>query len=78
MAQDISLLRAALIGDELQLAKLRSDAAALQKKIGSGRGGGDMPGPFVRKRRQLSAAARKRIAAAQKKRWAEFHKKEAK
>ena len=78
---DTSLLRAALIGYEAQLAQLRSEADAIRKQLGT-RGGRDMPGPFgdapPRARRKMSAAARKRIALAQKKRWAAFRKKQRK
>ena len=37
-------------------------------------GGGDIPTPFRRKRRKVSAASRAKMAAAQKRRWAKVKK----
>ena len=82
------ILEAALQGLEAQKQKLDEQIAQVRSMMGrragrppkaahsqdegtgSGRGG-------QRKRRNLSAEARKRIAAAQKKRWAEFRKSQA-
>lgn len=55
----------------------------IRKQLGTGSarqakgGGGDIPTPFAkpRKKRTMTAAARKRIADAQKKRWADYHAK---
>ena len=72
MKVDSSLLEAALIGYQSQLAQIEQTIAELRSKIGhKPAASGGSP---VRKRRRMSAAARKRIAAAQKKRWAEYHK----
>jgi hypothetical protein len=76
MLNDRSLLHAALLGYEHKLAELRRAVDAIHRKLGNPAG---VPGllPSLaapRKKRRMSAAARKRIAAAQKKRWAEFHK----
>ena len=86
---DKSLLSAALEGLELQKQRIEEQIQQVRAMLGMGgaakRGrprksaepaveAGSKPG---RRKRQLSAAARKRIAAAQKKRWAEFRKKEA-
>ena len=72
MQTDTSLLQAALVGYQSRLAEIEQAMADIRKKLG-GRAtasGGAAP----RKRRDLSAAARKRISAAQKKRWAEYKK----
>jgi hypothetical protein len=78
-----SLLEAALVGYQARKAKIDGAMAAIKEQLkGTGRpaqldgGGGDIPTPFakLRKKRRMSAAARKRIAAAQRKRWAEYHK----
>jgi len=72
-----SLLEAALIGYQKRRAEIDAAITALEGRLGM-RGKGDVPGPFVaaprRKRRKLSAAARKRIAEAQRKRWAAYRK----
>lgn len=72
---DHALLEAALIGYQHQLEQIESKMAELRRQLGGKRTGATAktaatPG----KKRQMSAAARKRIAAAQKKRWAEYHK----
>jgi len=72
MKVDSSLLEAALIGYQSQLAQIEQTIAELRSKIGQKPASNG--GSPVRKRRRMSAAARKRIAAAQKKRWAEYHK----
>jgi hypothetical protein len=80
------ILEAALHGLEIQRQKLDEQIAQVRGMIGS-RGGrasrltqGGSEGaskPTSRRRRTLSAEARKRIAAAQKKRWAAFRKSQA-
>ena len=75
MKMDTSLLEAALIGYQTQLATIEQNIAALRSQLGQKSAAA--PGQPARKRRKMSAAARKRIAAAQKKRWAEYHKKQA-
>jgi hypothetical protein len=76
------ILEAALHGLEAQRQKLDEQIAQVRSMMGRRVGrpsknahlqnGGTATGQ--RKRRNLSAEARKRIAAAQKKRWADFRK----
>jgi hypothetical protein len=72
---DTSILEAALIGYQSQLAhitdKIREIRLSLAARAAAD-GGGVVLGPF-RAKRVMSAAARKRIADAQRKRWAAFH-----
>jgi hypothetical protein len=87
---DPIVLEAALQGLELQQRKLGEQinyVRALLGKRGPGRPKADAPKPIetvaadpkpsrqTKKKRVLSAAARKSIAMAQKRRWAEYHKK---
>jgi hypothetical protein len=80
---DRSLLEAALVGYQAQLASIQQSMQEIRKQLGLKAGGGgaaDAGGaeqPAVRTKRRLSAAARKRIASAQKKRWAEYNRKKA-
>lgn len=78
------ILEAALHGLEIQRQKLDDQIAQVRSMIGSRAGrvlrgaqsegvGGGRPA-VQRRKRTLSAEARKRIAAAQKKRWAAFRK----
>lgn len=76
-----TLLAAALEGLELQKQRIEEQIRSVRSMLGAG---GRAPAvatkaaaPAPRKRRKMSAAARKSIAAAQKKRWAEYHKKQA-
>ena len=86
---DPMLLNAALEGLELHKARIDEQikqVRALLGKRGPGRPPAKAPAAAAvaapvategkRKRKPLSAAARKRIAAAQKKRWADFRKKQ--
>lgn len=72
---DPEVLQAALEGLKLQRARIESQIAAVESAMGGARrapaktGGGG-----IRKRRTMSAAARKRIAEAQKERWARYRK----
>jgi hypothetical protein len=80
--KDISLLEAALVGYEAQLAKITVAIADLQKRLGK-RGNGHAPGAFlkaptVHPKHLISAAGRARIAEAQRKRWAAVKKEKAK
>ena len=78
------VLEAALQGLEAQREKLDQQIAQVRGLIGGRRG---RPAtarvdqasgtPVARKKRVLTAEARKRIAAAQKKRWAAFRKNQA-
>jgi hypothetical protein len=81
-----ALYEAALEGLELQKQRIEEQIRQVRALVG-----GRKPRPYTvaspvaetseddakpRKKRNLSAAARKRIAAAQKKRWAEFRKQQ--
>jgi hypothetical protein len=81
--QNTSLLTAALEGLEIQKERIEGqirEVRAMLGQRGPGRAkqtasaAGPGTGKPARKRRALSAAARKRIAAAQKARWAKFRK----
>jgi hypothetical protein len=76
MANDTSLLHAALVGYQNQLTEIDRAVADIRKRLGGRMSGASATHAPARRtgRRPLSAAARKRIAAAQKKRWAAFHK----
>ena len=67
---DTSILAAALRGYQAQLARINERIAAIKKQLGTATGGDGA----VRRRRSMSAAARKRIAAAQRARWAAYRK----
>jgi len=76
-----SLLNAALEGLELQKARIDEQIREVRSMLGQGvaRRGRPAANPSAsekpaRKKRVLSAAARKRIASAQKARWAKFRK----
>ncbi|HXB75340.1 MAG TPA: hypothetical protein VNY05_44320 [Candidatus Acidoferrales bacterium] len=79
MKTDRSLLEAALVGYETQLASIQQSMQEIRKQLGqkAAAGAGTGAQPVTRTKRKLSAAARKRIAAAQKKRWAEYNRKKA-
>jgi hypothetical protein len=74
---DNSLLQAALIGYQHQLASVTAKIADIKERLGvSGRKSAAAPStadPKPRKHR-ISAAGRERIAAAQRKRWAKAKK----
>jgi hypothetical protein len=83
---DPAILEAALAGLEAKRRRLDEQITQVRSLLGSPRRGRPRAGgadsvPSVaqapKKRRTMSAAARKRIALAQKKRWAEFRKKQA-
>ncbi len=78
--KDVSLLNAALEGLEAQKQKIEQQIQVVQSMLGRRRGRPPAavqakPEKEPRKRRRLSAAARKRIALAQKRRWAEYRKR---
>jgi hypothetical protein len=75
---DTSLLEAALLGYQAELAKITAAISDLQKRLGK-RGNGHAPGPFPkapagRQMHRISAEGRARIAEAQRKRWAAARK----
>jgi hypothetical protein len=77
-----SIRQWALIGAEQRLVQLAEEAAAIHRAFPElrqrGGGGGHLPGPFAkpghgsarRRKRTMSADARRRISEAQKARWA--------
>lgn len=71
------LLSAALEGLLLQQQRIEEQISLVKAALGQKKGPVATASGAPRKRRVLSAAARKRIADAQKKRWAEFRKKQA-
>lgn len=87
VTDDPSFLNAALEGLELQRKRIEEQIATVKSLLGRKSPGRPSAAAAVvvteagagasapRKKRTLSAAARKRIAEAQKKRWAEFRKK---
>ena len=79
MKTDRSLLEAALVGYQTQLASIQQSMQEIRKQLGPKAAAGAVAGtePAVRSKRQLSDAARKRIAVAQKKRWAEYNRQKA-
>jgi len=70
---DQALLEAALIGYQHQREQIDAKIAEIRQELG-GTSKVAAKSAAPGKKRQMSAAARKRIAAAQKKRWAEYHK----
>jgi hypothetical protein len=79
------ILHAALAGLDAQRNRIEADISRVRALLGIRRPGrpartaaesspSEAEQPKTRKKRTMSAAARKRIAAAQKKRWAEYHK----
>ncbi len=78
---DKSLLQAALLGFEHQLAGIKAAIEAVKERLGEGPAAPKAPASQPKaassapKKRMMSAAAKKRIGEAQKKRWAEFHKR---
>jgi hypothetical protein len=82
VVSDPAFLSAALEGLEIQKQRIEEQIRQVKAMLGKRRSAEAAPViPIAvatpRKKRALSAAARKRIAAAQKKRWAEFHKNKA-
>jgi hypothetical protein len=82
---DTTTLEAALVGLELKRNEIDGLISKIKKQLGgksSASAAPSAPAPKsaggTRKRRVLSADARKRIAAAQKRRWAEHRKSQAK
>jgi len=77
---DRTLLEAALSGYERQREDLEAKIAEIRRHLGTAPAAHSAHSAPVsvtesgRKRRVISAAAKKRMAAAQKKRWAAYHK----
>src|SRR5690554_5823144 len=80
--QDADTLQMALVGYQLERQKIDEKIREIQALLGSRRAGTAAAGVVSEpaaapRKRNLSAAARKRIAMAQKRRWAEHRKKAA-
>ena len=76
LRNDVSLLQAALIGYQQRRAEIDKAIAEINSKLGGKIVASPvMDGQPARRRKPLSAAARKRIATAQKKRWAEYRRR---
>lgn len=83
LANDIATLQMALVGYQIERQKIDEKIKEIQALLGVRRG----PAPAVKgeaagvsaapRKRNLSAAARRRIAMAQKRRWAEHRRKAA-
>ena len=80
-ADDLNTLQMALVGYQMERAKIDEKIREIQARLGGKRmsaspsGAGSAHAKAKGGRRVLSPEARKRIAAAQKKRWAEHRKK---
>jgi hypothetical protein len=76
---DTSLLQAALVGYNAELARVNAAIAALEQHLGKRSDGAPQApltkaAPAPRKRHRISPEGRARIAAAQRKRWAQVRK----
>jgi hypothetical protein len=74
------LLRLARVGAEARLQVLQSEIALILRQfpeLHDGRRRRNSSASTPRRKRTMSASARKQIAAAQKNRWAEWRKKQA-
>ena len=75
MKSDRSLLEAALVGYQAQLAEIHHAMLNIRGMLGEKQAAA---APASKPpRRKMSAAGRRRIAAAQKKRWADYNKRKA-
>lgn len=76
--EDTSLLQMALVGFQIEKARMEAKIQELHTQLKGGRAASTSGGEAVApKKRELSDAARKRIAMAQKRRWAEHRKRAA-
>jgi hypothetical protein len=74
---DPAILEAALVGLELQKAEIDGKMAEIRQRLGDKRNDASAAAAtesVVRRRKPMSAAARKRIGAATRKRWAALRK----
>ena len=69
---DATVLRMALIGFEQERTRIEAAIADIHKQLGTTLAFTVIAEPASRKRRRMSAAARKRIGEATRKRWAAF------
>jgi hypothetical protein len=80
--KDTSLLEAALVGYQAELAKITAAISDLQKRLGKHKDGHVrgtlLKAAAARKEHRISAEGRARIAEAQRKRWAAAKKEKAK
>ena len=81
LTEDTSTLEMALVGYQIEKAKIEAKISEIQAQLRGKRipvsAGADKSEPAPAGKRYLSPAARKRIALAQKKRWAEHRKRAA-
>ncbi len=79
-SSDKATLAMALVGYEIEKRKIEERIREIRAHLGGTRAAAPDAGKAAgtRRKRTLSAAARRRIAAAQRKRWAEHRKKLAK
>lgn len=79
VSEDSSVLEMALVGYQVEKAKIEAKISEIQAQLKGKRAPVSSPAakPEAAGKRYLSPAARKRIALAQKKRWAEHRKKAA-
>ena len=75
MKSDRSLLEAALVGYQAQLAEIQQAMLSIRGMLGETQAAAAPSSKPAR--RKMSAAGRRRIAAAQKKRWADYNKRKA-
>jgi hypothetical protein len=80
-SSDPTMLAMALVGYEIEKQKIEEKIREIRARLSGGKAAGRGAAPAQakagepRRRRTLSAGARRRIAAAQRKRWAEHRKK---
>src|ERR1017187_1575186 len=77
MTLDRALLDAALVGYQHQLDQLDAKMADIRRQLGEATLDPEPASGPARKKRVMSAAARRKIATAQRKRWAVFHESKA-
>ena len=76
--QDLATLQMALVGYQLEREKIDDKIRQIEAQLrGKNTSSAGVLGRSPKKKRTLSAAARRRIAAAQRKRWAEHRKRAA-
>ncbi len=74
-SSDPAMLAMALVGYEIEKHKIEEKIREIRARLGGGKAAASAKADGPRRKRTLSAGARRRIAAAQRKRWAEHRKK---
>ena len=72
---NVEILTAAIEGFEAQRSRIDAQIAGIRQMLAVGHTGPDTPSEPQKRKRKMSAAARKRIGDAQRKRWAESKKR---